>query len=157
MLFLITMWSLLYGNKRFPVFVIWKVHKPAIQTGSAIVPPDWYLKHVLLDGPQTAAGDAGKGTGSSGKLCIGAAETLWGIYGAQAEAGVPEHEGHDGQRVRASARNQVSLKLFLKCRAITNAWFFHLLHYRTKESIGRQERLKEEQRQRKKVWSSHHW
>lgn len=41
---------------------------------------------------------------------------------------------------------------FLKCSDVINSvCFSHFLHRRTKESMGRQEKLKEEQRHRMKV------
>lgn len=53
------------------------------------------------DGAQTAAGDAGEAGVGGGECRVGAPETLRGADGAEAEAGVPEYEGHDGQRVSA--------------------------------------------------------
>lgn len=69
------------------------------------------LKSVLSDGTETAAGNAGEAGGGGGKLRVWAAETLWGVHGAEAEAGVPDHEGHDGQRVRAAGKDP-SLMVF---------------------------------------------
>lgn len=122
--------------------------------------PPWCLKSVPSDGAQTAAGDAGEAGGRGGELRVRAAETLWGVNGAQAEAGVPEHEGHDGQRVRATGKDASFMEFNISemlC-VIKTARFFslHFLDCRTKESIGRQEKLKEEQRHRMKVGSSDH-
>lgn len=52
-------------------------------------------------GAQAAAGDAGEAGGGGSERRVGAAETLRGADGAEAEAGVPDYEGHDGQRVSA--------------------------------------------------------
>lgn len=54
---------------------------------------------LASDGAQTAAGGARAAGGGGGELRVGAAEALRGVHGAEAEAGVPEHEGHDGPRV----------------------------------------------------------
>lgn len=59
------------------------------------------------DGAQTAAGDAGEADGVGGELRVGAAETLRGVHGAETAAGVSEHEGHDGQRVRMNISQDV--------------------------------------------------
>lgn len=53
------------------------------------------------DGAQTTAGDAGEASGGGGELRVRTAQALRGVHGAEAEAGVPEYEGHDGQRVRS--------------------------------------------------------
>lgn len=63
------------------------------------VSPDCLLS-IDSVGPQGAAGDAGEARSGRCERRVRAAETLWGAHGAEAEAGVPEYEGHDGKRVR---------------------------------------------------------
>lgn len=91
-----------------------RYNNSATQTGSSAVSPDCCLISVGSDGAKTAAGDAGEAGGGGGELRVGAAETLRGVHGAEAEAGVPEHAGHDGQRVRATGKD-ASLSTLLKC------------------------------------------
>ncbi len=94
-----------------------------MQTESAAISPSCCLKSVHSDGVQAAAGDAGAAGGGGGELRVGAAETLRRVNGAEAEAGVPEHEGHDGQRVRATGKDTKCM-ISEMLRVITNMCFF---------------------------------
>lgn len=97
-----------------------------MQRRSSAVSPDWCLISAGSDGTKTATGDAGEAGGGGGELWVRTAETLWGVHGAEAEAGVPEHEGHDGQRVRATGKD-ASLLTFLKCYVWTKLSVFSTL------------------------------
>lgn len=71
--------------------------------------PDWLLKSFGSACTHTAARDAGEAGSRGGECRVGAAETLRGVHGAEAEAGVSECEGHDGQRVRASNNKHANI------------------------------------------------